>query len=206
MSRICWSLVLLALALSACKPAEHPAQEAVLGLLDGIKYGDVTAVYMHHKESQPSESTYCRSTQFKRFLPKVKASANKESCAQAKRLTSPESNEPLDDELELLMQVTRFVCEVPQGDCLSYGKMVFYSQLEQQPLFIERPQSVKIHKIMGKEDKAVAYVELTYGSGASLKVEPRTLNLRLIKGKWFVMTSITELLSPPKAPLNKAKS
>lgn len=198
MPRICLLLAPLALCLGACNPFEHPAQGAVQGFLDGIKYGDVTAIYLHHSESLPSHSTYCRSTQFKRFLPKVKASANEASCAQAKRVTSPDSNEPLDDELELLMQVTRFVCEVPQGDCLSYGKMVFYSQVEQQPLFIERPQSVKIHKIINKKDQAVAYVDLVYAADGPLKIQPRTMSLKLVKGKWLVLNPVTELLALPK--------
>lgn len=204
--RTLWLGGALALVLSlcglGCEAPPHPAQQTAQRFLEALQYGDAQALYGLHAAGSV-QSPYCGVAQFERALLKVRSSKDPERCAQAKLILSSKEADTLDDEIALLLQLQRFVCEHPDGGCEAYGALVFRSQLEQSASFKRRPQQVKLHKLIDKDDEAVAYIDLIYAQPA--QVEHKLLKLRRFQEQgWLITTTLDELLGQAQPPAQGA--
>lgn len=148
----------LPLALACCAPGpERSAREAATRYLEAWRFKDTEALFAAHAESS-ARGTYCASPAFAALHDKVKRTSSPGACAEA-RAAGP-APEGLDPEAALLLQLVRFVCEEPEGDCRGYQRRVFDAALEVSPAWAGALERAEVDSVEATTSTARARVVL----------------------------------------------
>ncbi|QDG54683.1 hypothetical protein FIV42_29250 [Persicimonas caeni] len=110
--------------------------------------------------------------------------------AECQRVEAIEPREVmgLPEESQLLIQIIRYVCEVPDATCSGYGQRVLESHLTghlDQPTFVWSIDDWEIQKVIGDEASAVVYVDLV-GAGDTDDIAHETLAMKKVGNVWYV--------------------
>jgi hypothetical protein len=204
--KIVCTLFLLA-GLVSCKdgPGEddrpaHPAQARAGEFLDALKYGDAKQAAALRLEST-GQGFYCQSDKFTDVLEMARAKRSEAECARLSEAKDERLDE-LSAEARLLVQIVRFSCQHPDGDCADYGQRVLRSHLAAEfeaSTFRWRGGGWTIRKVMGDDAEAVVYVDLRAADSQEAAFE--TLRMKRINDQWFVAESFAdnERLPPTKS-------
>jgi hypothetical protein len=169
----------------------HPAEPRAAEFLDALKYGDADRAAALHIEST-ANGFYCGSDRFAEVLEMARVKRSDAECARLAE-AGDERLAELNAEARLLVQIVRFSCEYPKGDCAAYGEKVFKSHLAAEldrPSFHWRSGDWSIRKVMGDDNEAIVYVDLRPSQGKKAAFE--TLSMKRIDGQWYVAESFAD--------------
>lgn len=185
--RAALALVLVAALWVGCKdrPAEHPAAERATSFLDAVKYGDLERASGLHVDAT-ERGFYCESKAFGELTERAQEAATEEECERLASLGAADL-ERFDTEARLLVQMVRFFCESPDGDCDEYGARVLESHMETSEKHggatLFSFDDFELKKVVGDDDRAVVYVDLR-DSGDEEAHE--TFEMRRHDDEWYV--------------------
>lgn len=177
-----------------------PSAVAARDFLEAVQYRDVDRAWLRHVEST-RRGAYCKSEAFAKVLERTRQEKTKADCDSATRVSDRE-RAALEDDAELLLQILRFTCEHPEGDCLDYQRRVFTSQVPQTE-FWSNLENFEIRRVHPGEDetaeRADVYVDYWTGKRDEASIEHRTITLRKIDDEWLVETTFgePESVEPP---------
>ncbi|MFW5968257.1 MAG: hypothetical protein ACOCV2_12100 [Persicimonas sp.] len=183
------ALVLVAALWVGCKdrPEQHPATDRAVAFLEAVQYGDFERASAMHVDAT-ERGFYCESRAFDELTERAREAATDEECERLADLSAADL-ERLETEAHLLVQMVRFFCEEPEGGCEAYGERVLESHMETSEQRGETTQfsfdDFDLQKVVGDQDKAVVYVDLT-GSGEEPGAAHETFEMRRHDGEWFV--------------------
>jgi hypothetical protein len=162
---------------------DHPAAERVRSFLQAIQYRDVERAYQLHVEST-EQGIYCSSDSFKKVLERTRKRKTKTDCRDARKL-SDRRRAALENDAELLVQILRFTCEQPDGDCRDYARRVFTSQWPESRLW-QRLDDFELKRVDPRDGEAVVYVDVVRKHEGTRRVFHRSLTLKRYGGEWYV--------------------
>lgn len=167
----------------------HPARRVARRFLEAVKYRDVDGAFRAHIEST-SQGAYCRTDAFHRVMERTRREKTKFDCRDARKLDARE-RAALDDDAALLVQILRFTCENPEGDCLDYQERVFESHLP-STVFWSQLDGYEITQFRVDGSHADAYIDFWHGERRGGNLRHRTLELQKVQGGWVVATRFEE--------------
>lgn len=188
-------IALVAIAgLFGCEPgasedgdtAPPPARQTARGFLKAVQYGDVERAWEMHVAST-EQGAYCQSKAFADVLEKTRETMTEADCKGAKEL-DPTRRASLAADARLLVQILRFACEYPDGDCVDYQKQVFTSQMPESSLGTGLG-NFEIGELRTDGDTATVYVDYWKGKRDETSVHRESLELRRMDGEWAVTTT-----------------
>lgn len=191
--------LLVAALCAGCKDngAEHPAADRARDFLEAVQYGDFESAAAMHIDGT-ERGFYCASQAFDASADEARRAATDEECERLEQLGSGDF-ERFEPEARLLVQMVRFYCEEPDGDCRDYGRRVLESHLRAVE-HSEGPtpwsfEEFELKKVVGDDDEAVAYLDLHGGADAQRPTH-ETLTLRRVDGQWVVDDSPDDHTDP----------
>lgn len=174
--RLC---ALVFLSFSACD-RPHESSEDLHAALDAVKFGDRERVFQYHADSTDL-GMWC-SEQFKSVLNKAREAHDEAECGRLEGMTRQDLD-AMPDELRLAVQVARFVCEDPTGECTDYARFAFFRGADADGILSGGVRDVVLRRHFGDGLHAAAYVEFHLKDG---QVVQRTLKLRKLGSRWRI--------------------
>jgi len=117
-------------------------------------------------------------------LERTKEQKTEQDCRDV-RSFGPSRRAALEEDAELLVQILRFTCEMPEGTCVDYARKVFETQLPKSD-FWAGVANFEISKVRAEGGEADVYVDYWRGERSSAEVERRTLEVKRHDGSWYV--------------------
>ena len=161
----------------------HPAADRARAFLEALQYEDVERAYDHHVKST-EHGVYCRSESFQTVLERTRRRKTETDCEDARTL-SPRRRASLEADAELLVQILRFTCEHPEGDCRDYAERVFKSQWPKSRLW-RRLDGFELKRVEFHDDETAVYVDVIEQTGDEDSISHRSLTLEQYDGRWYV--------------------
>lgn len=161
----------------------QPSARAAAKFLEAVQYRDVEGAWEHHLESTKG-GVYCSSEAFQKVLARTKKEKTERDCRDVQKF-GPRRRADLKEDEELLVQILRFTCEMPDGTCIDYARKVFETQMPKSE-FWARVANFEIAKVRAEDAEADVYVDYWRGERQAAEVHRRTLEMVRHEGKWYV--------------------
>jgi len=166
---------------------EHssPAERAAREFLKAVQYRDVERAWRRHAAST-RRGAYCRSEAFSKVLARTRRQKTETDCRDARSVTGRRRDQMAED-AALLVQILRFACEHPDGDCLDYQKEVFFSQFPETSFWLNL-DGFEIGDVRSEGETAKVYVDYWSDERSEGATEHRMLEMRRVDGTWVITT------------------
>jgi hypothetical protein len=162
-----------------------PVERAAREFLKAVQYRDVEGAWRLHAAST-HRGSYCRSEAFAKVLSRTRNQKTETDCRDARNLTERQRDDMAED-AALLVQILRFACEHPDGDCLDYQKEVFFSQFPETSFWLTL-DGFEIGEVRTTGETAKIYVDYWSDDRSEGTTEHRMLEMRRIDGTWVITT------------------
>jgi len=166
--------------------APPPAEQTARGFLKAVQYGDFERAWKLHVAST-RQGAYCRSESFADVLARTREEMTEADCEGARGL-DPTRRANLADDAQLLVQILRFACEHPDGECLDYQREVFTSQMPNSTL-AGALDAFEVGEVRVDGATATVYVDYWSGERENADVHHQSLQLERVGGTWVVTTT-----------------
>jgi len=172
----------------------HPAARAASTFMEAVQYRDVDGAWERHLEST-EQGIYCSSESFRTILDRTRDEKTETDCEDVRNF-GPERRAELKQDAEFLVQILRFVCEMPEGTCVDYARKVFESQVPRSE-FWAGVANYEIAKVRADGEEADVYVEYWRGKRDGAEVDRETLEMVRHEDDWYVENTFGADRSPP---------
>lgn len=120
------------------------------------------------------------------MLARTRRQKTETDCRDARKVTERRRDDMAED-AALLVQILRFACEHPNGDCLDYQQKVFFSQFPETSFWLTL-DGFAIGDVRTTGKTAKIYVDYWSDERSEGATEHRTLEMRRFDETWVVTT------------------